>query len=121
MGDSLVQKQGRMGRQWIVALGLGQHHRPNNPFHAFCRARDVEATVRAGVPNGFVLEEELRAAFEQSTGAQPQQQQKQGKKGAKTTTAGAKQGESKKRARAVATPTDADANAVTRSGKSFRQ
>ena len=107
-----------MGRQWIVALGLGQHHRPNNPFHAFCRARDVEATVRAGVLNGFVLEEELRAAFEQSTTAQPQQQ-KQSKKGVKTTTAGAKQGESKKRARAVASPTDA--NAVTQSGKSFRQ
>jgi hypothetical protein len=52
-----------MGVTWITGLGLGRWYHPGNPFHVYCRAQNVELTVRTE-GGGFALEKELRDAFE---------------------------------------------------------
>ena len=87
-----------MGRQWVSWIGLGQYYEPSNPFHVYCRSCDVEGRVKAGVANGFRLEEELRAAFEkhrqQKTDdseemQQPKSKKRKGGKGGKQETSSA--------------------------------
>jgi hypothetical protein len=35
-----------MGKTWVIDLGLGRWHDQQKAFHLFCRAQDVERTVR---------------------------------------------------------------------------
>ena len=69
-----------MGRQWIVALGLGKSHNHKSAFHVFCREQDVEGRVKAGVVNGFELQEEMEAAWKKSQGAPTQTQGRSSRK-----------------------------------------